>query len=121
MNSIIYLKNCKYMSIYYDDMKFYEDNAYIKIEHMSFEINFNRVDRLCINYFCKKSKQSSFISFDIENYLHPEKIKWDIIKNVYSCPMSIKKFIEKNQKPIKRLINTVKKEFRPYFKLYYGY
>lgn len=121
MNSIIFLRNCKYTSIYYDDMKFYENNKYIKIESIEFEFDFYNLDRLSIHYFCKKSKQSAYIHFNIEQIFHQEKIEWDIIKSIYNCPMSIKKFLEKNNDSIINLISTVKKEFKPYSQLYYGY
>ena len=121
MDSIIFLRNCKYTSMYYYDMEFYENNKYIKIESISFEFDFYNLNRLSINYFCKKSKHSAYIYFDIDQIFHQEKIEWDIIKIIYSCPMSIKKFIEKNNNLIINLISTVKKEFKPYSQLYYGY
>jgi len=121
MDDLFFLRSCKCATLYYSNKDFYANNAYIEVYRISFDFEFNTLDKYTINYRSKKSNRNCCISFSPEQNLHPETIGWDIIKNVYMCPMSIKKFLEKNKDNMEKLIEQAKKDFQPHCKKFYGY
>lgn len=121
MNNIdvVFIKENKYIKINYD-FNSDDGNAYIKIIGFSINVYYDKITNMNINKFNKKSKTYSIISFKPEEIENQKIIDWDIIKEIYSYPLSTKKWMNKNEMLLKNFLNKAKKDFKKCFIKMYG-